>query len=475
MDDLADDERIEGYLLSLDEAALRALVFEASLRDDALREKLLMAAAVAESKDLKSLRNVVEQATRTHGFVEWREAGNYANRLDDLAVLLEERIAEGVPELVLLIEEAVSLAEAALQHIDDSGGEVMPAILHLQKVHLAACIALRPDPVALGKRLHDYQIDGEWDTYSEVLPAYSAALGEAGLKVYRRRVEDAWKALPQLNPEDYRNSWSSERVRVEAAMEAIATHIGDFELLLAVGMKNLSSPVRFLELARLFQARDRIDEALAWVERGVAAFPNERLDDLLSRGIELQLARGTHAEAEALAWHRFEMDAGCEAYFRLLEVADQIDRRPELRDKALAYLWERVAEDESPIGMARRSRWEQPRRGEIVSIFLREGNADSMWEAFCGGSVAIELWDRVAAERGKSHHEEAIALYKRLLPHVVEGGARGSHYGEAFAIVKKIQALRTAHKQLGIFGDELAGIRLEWKRKRNFQKLLDTL
>ena len=119
-----------------------------------------MAAAVAETKDLNSLRKVVKQATRTHGFVESREAADHANRLYDLAALLEERIAEGVPELVLLIEEAVSLAEAALQHIDDSGGEVMPAILHLQKVHLAACIALRPDPVALAKRLFDYEMYG---------------------------------------------------------------------------------------------------------------------------------------------------------------------------------------------------------------------------------------------------------------------------------------------------------------------------
>ena len=80
-----------------------------------------------------------------------------------------------------------------------------------------------------------------------------------------------------------------------------------------------------------------------------------------------------------------------------------------------------------------------------------------------------------AEARGTTHHEEAIALYKRLLPHRVEGGSRGSHYGEAFAIVKKIRALRVAHQQLGMFGDELAEIRLEWKRKRNFMKLLDAL
>ncbi|WP_133091836.1 hypothetical protein [Thauera propionica] len=63
----------------------------------------------------------------------------------------------------------------------------------------------------------------------------------------------------------------------------------------------------------------------------------------------------------------------------------------------------------------------------------------------------------------------------RLLLHLVEGGSRGSQHGEAFAIAKKVRALRVAHKQLGMFGDELAEIRLEWKRKRNFMKLLDAL
>mgnify|MGYP001041349616 FL=1 len=75
----------------------------------------------------------------------------------------------------------------------------------------------------------------------------------------------------------------------------------------------------------------------------------------------------------------------------------------------------------------------------------------------------------------QTNHDEAIALYKRLPPHRIEGGSRGSDYGEAFAIVKKVRALRLAHKQLGMFGDELAEIRLEWKRKRNFMKLIDAL
>src|SRR5690606_15063528 len=196
----AQEARLEAYLQRLDVGALRKLILEASWRDDALREKLLMAATVAESTGLSDLRKVVKQATRTNGFIEYREAGAYANRLEDLGELLSQRIADGEEELIEVIEEAIALAEEALEHIDDSGGEVMPAVVELRRVHLAACNALHPDPVALAERLYGFQMNGQWDTFHEVLPDYAEALGEEGLAEYRQRVERDWVALPTLGP-----------------------------------------------------------------------------------------------------------------------------------------------------------------------------------------------------------------------------------------------------------------------------------
>lgn len=470
-----EDDQIDLYLQGLDASALRQLVLEASLRDEGLRQKLRIAATASGKKGLRPLRKAVKLATKIEGFLGWGEAGNYANGLEDLAQLLANRIDDGDAALVELIEEAISCAEDALKHIDDSGGEVMPAILELRKVHLAACDALRPDPVALANRLYDFQMHGEWDTFHDVLPDYVGALGEQGLRTYRERVHDEWKSLPRLGPEHYRGEWSSQRFRVESAMRAIARHENDFELLVAVHEKNLSSPSAFLSLAKLFRDAGRDAEALAWVEQGIAAFPEERSHDLLSAAIELHLTLGQYADAERLAWQRFDRAPGSEAFFRLMEVADAIERRETLRGRALDHLWEKVVEDESPERAAGRNRWEKPLRGSIVSIFLREGDAEAMWAAFCGGQVDVGLWERVADVRAKSHHEEAIALYKCLLPYLVEAGSRSSHYAEAFAIVKKIRALRETHKQMGMFGDELAEVRLEWKRKRNFMKMLDGL
>ncbi len=468
-------ERIEAYLETLSAPALRALVMETVLRDDLLFEKLLMAASVSVSKDLDTLSVVVRQATEISGFLDWREAAGYADRLDDLASLLEQRIDAADAGLIAIIEGAIDSAEEALQHIDDSNGEVMPAIQRLQHVHVSACVAIPSDRVALAQRLFAYQMDGEWDTYSEVIPAYAEALGEDGLAAYRHAVDQAWHTLTPLTPENSRGDWSSQRYRIEAAMEALAEFSGDVDQCIAVMANNLFRPARFLALATVCAAHGRDEEALSWAEQGMAAFPQEHNETLTSFAIDMHLARGNHDRIEALAWALFEKAPGCEAFFRLLDVAARIGRHDALRDRALAHLWEVVVDDEQSPPTSTRPYRQQPKRGEIVALYLREGDADKMWEAFCGGAVAVGHWGAVAAARGKTHHEEAIALYKRLLEPAAEAGTHRSDYSEAFAVVKAIRALRASHDQLGVFGDELAEIRLTWKRKRNLQKLLDTL
>jgi hypothetical protein len=82
---------------------------------------------------------------------------------------------------------------------------------------------------------------------------------------------------------------------------------------------------------------------------------------------------------------------------------------------------------------------------------------------------------RRAAVRGKTHPEKAVMLYKKLLPHVVNAGSRGTQYSAAFEIVKAIQELRAGQGQDDVFKQEVVELRLAWKAKRNFMKLLATL
>jgi uncharacterized Zn finger protein len=468
------EEHIREYLGTLNEDALREWLMEAADRDRGIRDKLLFSAKAKGGSDASSLKSVVRQVTRISGFVDWRHAGDYAGRLADLAQMLDERIADGDPKLVEIIEQAIAQAEDALGHIDDSDGSVMPMIMELRDVHIRACNALKPNPEELAERLFRFQTAGDWDTFHSVLPAYQQPLGQSGFGRYRELVETAWKRLPALGPEAARTHFEVDRFRVEHAMEELAQTSGDVEALIAAKAHNLSSPHAFLELAEVLREHDRYDEALAWAEKGISAFKGERLDDLVKFCIEEHLRRGNGHQVEALAWQRFVQQPGSDPYFELARVAKQIGRGEELATKAVQHLWQLVRAEEAPSAK-RLPSWQPPIRSALVAIHLRQKGAAKAWEAFCGGPVDMRLWDKVAAMRGKTHPEDAIAIYKKLLPHVVNAGTRGAQYGQAFEIVKAIEALRVAQKKETVFRQELAELRTTWKAKRNFMKLLATL
>jgi len=468
------EEQIREYLETLDERALREWLIEAADRDRGIRDKLLFAAKATARADVASLKSVVRQASRISGFLDWREAGDYADRLADLAQMLEARVADGDPKLVEIVEQAIAQAEAALGDIDDSNGSVMPVIMELREVHERACNNLNPDPVALAERLFRFQTTGDYDTFHSVLPSYERALGQSGLKRYRELVDAAWKRFPALGPEAFRTHFDSGRYRVEHAMEELVALSGDVDALVAVKARNLSSPHAFLELAEVLKLHGRHDEALEWAEKGIAAFGSERLDDLVKFSIDEHLRRGDADRVESLAWARFVRQPGSDAHFELVHVAKRIGRADELATRALQHLWQLVRAEEGP-NAKRLPSWQPPVRSALVAIHLRQREAEKAWEAFRGGPVDMLLWDKVAAMRGKTHPEEAVALYKKLLPHVVTAGTRGAQYGEAFEIVQAIRELRAAQKQDALFQQEIAELRTTWKAKRNFMKLLAAL
>jgi hypothetical protein len=92
-----------------------------------------------------------------------------------------------------------------------------------------------------------------------------------------------------------------------------------------------------------------------------------------------------------------------------------------------------------------------------------------------GGPTGSRLWEQCADLRGKTHPEDAIPLYFKLLPNAVNQGASNARYESAFRIVQSIGKLRKQQDRIAEFKQELARIRLEYKAKRNFIKLLSTL
>lgn len=466
-------EQLRQYLETLPEAKLRDLLMDAAERDRSFRDKLLLTAKSATSKGIGDLRGIVNQATRVNRYDE--DAYNYAERLNDLADLLETRIDDGDAELVELIEEAILQAEGGQEQIDDSDGDTYSGIERLGEVHLLACQRLNPDPVDLAERLFRYQMEGGSETFYAILPDYAPALGEAGLARYEERILEKWSELPKLTPgNSMSRTWDARRGRLESAMTELATRRGDTETLIAVLSRDLSSPRNYLRLAGFLKDHQRFDEALACAEEGIASFPKDYgQDELKVFAIEEYLRRKDYDAVEKLAWDRFERRPGNTDFFELLKTAKRIDRFDSLRQRAMTFLEARVAREEA--SGTKPSIWSSGTRDTLVEIHLAEKNAEAMWTTLKGGPTSSSLWEKCADLRGKTHPEDAIPLYFKLLPMAVSDGSSNARYVSAFRIVQSIGKLRKAQDRVADFRQELARIRLEYKAKRNFMKLLSAL
>ncbi|WP_408406432.1 SWIM zinc finger family protein [Paraburkholderia sediminicola] len=241
------EEQIREYVAALNKESLQELLLEAVERDMTLRDKLLFAARAATASDLLGMKAAVRQATRISRPLDWREAGAYGDGMMSLADMLRRHLAgPNAAQVVELAELAIAGVETSLEQIDDSGGDVMPAIMELAAVHLAACRQTRPDAVKLAERLFRLQTESVWDMFYDVLPAYAEPLGDTGLRSYRELVRNGWDALPSLAPSnEFRRSFDTLRMRLERAMERLAELDGDVDALICIRSKDLSSPYRF--------------------------------------------------------------------------------------------------------------------------------------------------------------------------------------------------------------------------------------
>ncbi|MPW15501.1 hypothetical protein GCT13_00875 [Paraburkholderia sp. CNPSo 3157] len=470
------EELIREYVETLNEKAVRDLLLEAAEHDRTLRDKLLFAARAAAAGDLQSMKIAVRQATRISRPLDWREAGAYGDGLMSLADMLRQRLASPhAGQVVELAELAIAGAEKSLEQIDDSGGDVMPAIIELAAVHLEGCLQTRPDPTKLAERLFRAQTASVWDTFYDVLPAYEEAFGDQGLRRYRELVEDGWDGLPALPPgNEYRRSFEPLRMRLEHAMTSLAERDGDLGALIRIRSKDLSSPYRFLHVAELCAKHDRFDDALSWAVRGLSESGKNVDQRLLDFCIQEYRRRGEFAKADAFAWQRFEMRPVADAFVALMDVAKATGHPDATRERALNHLWSLVRTEEAPT-KTKRSVWHSMTRTELVRIFLDGRDPDAAWEAFCGGPVATHMWATMASVRAKTHPHDAIALYHRLLPVAADSGTRNARYDEAFGIVRTIGKLRAQLNEHAEFADELESIRESYRAKRNFMKLLAAL
>ncbi len=109
---------------------------------------------------------------------------------------------------------------------------------------------------------------------------------------------------------------------------------------------------------------------------------------------------------------------------------------------------------------------------ELVRIFLWEGDIEAAWREAQEGGCSEKLWLELAARREEEHPEEALAVYEGKIELLIEQ-TNNAAYEEAYELLAKMGALMGRLDRETEFEEYLELIRTEYKRKRNFMKLLE--
>lgn len=466
---------IREYLARQSQDVLVDMLVEQAVEDDRLRQRLLLKAAAGSAKgvDLAAYRAAINGAVEAEGFIDYAEAYGYSRGIDEAVDGIEELLEAGrAAEVVELAEHALERVEDALEWIDDSDGNLGGILARLQDLHHAACRKAKPDPEALAGRLFAWELRTEWDTFLGAVETYAGVLGKKGLAAYRELAEAEWGRLRPVGPGEHDPHRYGKRFRITHIMELLARADGDLEALVAVMSRDLSYAYNYLRIAEVYKQAGRDEDALAWAERGVDAFP-ERTDSRLLEFLAEEYHRsGRHEDAMAVAWTAFTDSPTLARYRDLKSHADRADQWTTWREKAIDHLRQAVAGGKRTSGTGRWGSFHPADHSELVRILLWEQKPDTAWREAREGGCSAALWMELAAIRETEHPEDALPIYQARIEPTIQQ-KNNAAYREAVDLLEKVHGLMLRLGQSSEFVEYLGTLRAAHKRKRNLMKLLD--
>lgn len=457
---------VRAYLRKQGKETLVNIIAEQATDDDRLREQLLMKAATKGPKglDLAAYRAAIDHAVDTEGFVDYHSAWDYFRRIEDVVRSVEGLLKEGyAKEALELSEYFLESIEECLGEVDGSDGNIGSLLEELQEIHHKACRKAKPDPEVLAKKLFNWELRTDYDTFYHAAATYKDVLGEKGLALYRKLAEVEWAQIPELHPGA--SQQYGKRFRITSIIEALARASDDIEALVAVMSRDLSHAYHYFRIAEECRKARQHDKALDWAERGIKAFPertDSRLRDFLA---EEYHRRKRHDDAMKLIWAEFTDQSNIGNYQKLAKHAKRISRWPAWREKALTFLREYVtkARKKQP-----ENRWGRtPDHSTLVEIFIWEKDYETAWKEAKEGGCYNRLWLELAAKREKDHPEGALEVYRQQVEPTVNQKNNGA-YQQAVDYLVKVRDLMVRLDREAEFMSYLEFIRIVHKPKRNF-------
>jgi uncharacterized Zn finger protein len=444
--------RIRAHLTGLSPADLVDRLMTVAEDDEDLWRQLDLETAIATADDdtiLARLREAIDEATDTDGYVDWRGAGTWADGLDKVLDQIAALVEGGrAPIALAALKHFFDGAEAAYEEIDDSDGEVSGCLDRAVELHIAACAAAPPDPLILAAELFEREAGCDFDTWTGARERYAEILGPAGRAEFHRLARAAWDACRHGDETYHRSS-------LRSILDDIAANDGDLDARIALRVGELAGAFDYHQIARLCLEAGREAQARSLAEEGVWKYEDRPDESLTLLAADLRRRAGEREAADTLLWALFERTPSSRLWIALSEGA--ADRGAAL-DRATATITAHIAKENA--------RWSML-PAMLVQLLVDEGRLDQAWTAAHVHRLDGGHLERLARTTQESHPEEALAAYAELVEGLIRNTANSS-YAEACRHLAQMERLRARLGPEEEHAAHLADLALRHKAKRNF-------
>ena len=399
---------------------------------------------------------MIEAALQPGDFIGWNEGFAFVSDLSHVEREIAKRVAAEPARAVALYETFIAACNEKAEEVDDSDGEFGTFAGGLYLGWIKARQAADANRGETARLLLERMDDDSYGFCNDLELSAAKVFDRAGLEAFeqevRARFELSERKRPAApNPSYAREHWSRMLKAVYAQQRNVGKYI---DLTERTGL----TPADCEAIAAMLQAKRKPNDALAWVDRGLAL----EKPDAFGRGVSYKLSEIRRAllvkldrggEALDSAWAEFEKEPSRFTYEELIRYVPRSQRGA----------WHRKAMDAS----------EQGDLSLVIELWLGAKEIGRLAERLerTGDDKLESLSHYVtepAAERlGKTHPGVAARVFRALCIRIVDAG-KSQYYGAALS---NLERAKTCYQRAGLDAEWQAlivEIRRDHRRKSSF-------
>jgi len=285
----------------------------------------------ASARPADPLERTIEQALEPGLFVSYAASSSFVEDLEAVAAQIATLTPGAPARAVVLYETFLAGCYEKAEEIDDSGGSLGLFVEELFRGWIRARQAAGADPDETAARLLAWMEDDPYGFCAHLERDALKALDRSGRTAFEREVRVRFDAATAHAARSPRPGGDYVRRRWAEVLRAIYLHRKNTAAYIALADETGVTPEDCLALSGLLLARRKPEEALAWVDRGLALAgetPHGSMasHDLARRQREVLTKLGRGDEALEAAWAEYRKAPHPYAYADLMKQVPEAER-----------------------------------------------------------------------------------------------------------------------------------------------------